>query len=679
VIAGYGAASCGSDDTGAHRHGDSRLGQSESALSVPNSLAYLDFDENSADGKTIALTFDDGPDNDGYTAKVLDVLKAKGVKSTFFVNIDNSIDVEASTAATNAIRRMVDEGHQVGNHSYHHRDFSSTSTNVDAELKGVDDLLHNVAPEALAARLVRAPFGNPFFGPQDRLDYVAPIMSHYGVHVGWNIDSLDWQCADDGKSSQCVRDNVLKAVDSGKSGIVLMHSINSLTPAILPTLIDDLRSRGMHFSDVESLVVAKYGKPSRALFACRADRDCIAGEHCGTNDRCTAGAGTTDAGTADSGTTDSDAATDGSTSGSVSVTCSSVTVTSGTVSNASTACSGTSPRLAKNDSTIVSWNTKADAYATYVSPYGASQIMDMQLTVAYRGDDKTEPLWYWAIRNVGTGAWDAVGDNSWAKNWSTTTHTFAIANPSRYVDASGRVQIRFYTKTSTNLAELNQMVLTVNGGAATDDAGATDTAPPDTADTAVEDTAVEDTAVEDTAVDSSTDSSVDSAPEDTGSADTGTTSVTDVVSCSSLTLVSGSLYGSVSTACSGTSPALATNGGTYVGFLGKTGTPKSSAYATYATKATPGTTSAMKLTVAYRGDDKTEPAWYWYAKNTTTGAWDLVGDNAWAGNWSTTVHTFVIADPARYVGADGKVQILFGTTSSTNDAELEQMLVEVTH
>jgi peptidoglycan/xylan/chitin deacetylase (PgdA/CDA1 family) len=656
-------AACGSDE-GVHRGGDSRLGHGESALSVPSSLAYLDFDQDSADGKTIALTFDDGPDNEGHTDEVLDVLKAKGVKATFFVNSDNAIDVEASTAATHAIRRMVDEGHQVGNHSYHHRDLGSTSTNVDSELKGVDDLLHNVAPEALSVRLVRAPYGNPFFGPQSRLDYVAPIMAHYGVHVGWNIDSLDWQCADDGKSSQCVRDHVLSAVDDGRSGIVLMHSINSLTPAILPTLIDDLRSRGMHFTDVETLVREKYGKPSRALFACRADRDCITGEHCGADDRCVAGGGT-DAGSTDSGSTDSGEDTStGGTSGSVTLTCSSLTVTSGTVSNASTACSGSSPRLAENDSTIVSWKSKSDAYATYVSPYGAAQVTDMQLSVAYRGDDDTEPLWYWAVRNVATGAWDAVGDNAWAKNWSTTTHTFSIANPSRYVDSSGRVQIRFYTKTSTNLAEMNRMVLVVNGESATD-GGAPDTAP--------EDTASEDTASEDTAVDSATDTAV----EDTGTTDGG--AVTDRVTCSSLTPTSGSLYGSVSSACSGSSPALATSGGDYVGFTGKTGTPKSSAYATYATEATPSTVSAMRLEVAFRGDDATEPLWYWYAKNVATGAWDLVGDNAWAGNWSTTAHTFVVAEPARYVGADGKVEIRFTTTSSTNDAELEQMVLEVSH
>jgi peptidoglycan-N-acetylmuramic acid deacetylase len=671
LIIAASAGACGSDEGEAHRNGDSRLGQASSPLSVPSGLSYLDFDENSADGKTIALTFDDGPDSEGYTAKVLDVLKAKGVKATFFVNSNNAVDVEASTAATHALQRMVEEGHQVGNHSYHHRDFSSTSTNVETELKGVDDLFHNVAPEALDVRLVRAPYGNPFFGPQSRLDYVAPIIAHYGVHIGWNIDSLDWQCAEDGKSSQCVRDNVLNAVDAGKSGIVLMHSVNALTPAVLSTLIDDLRDRGMHFADVESLVVQKYGKPSRALFSCRADRDCISGEHCGSSNRCVAGAGSDAGTTSDTGTVDSgsaDTSTGDAATGSVTLACTSLTVTSGTVSNASTACSGTSPRLAKNDTTYASWNSKADAYATYDSPYDAEHVTDMQLTVAYRGDDKTEPLWYWAVRNVATGAWDLVGDNSWAKNWSSTTHTFAIANPSRYVDASRRVQIRFYTKTSTNLAELNQMVLVVNGTTGDADAGTTDSATPDVApDTSSSDTSVEDSAPADTAT------------ADTAPADTGSTSVTEVVTCSALTLVSGSLYGSPSTACSGTSPALATNGGTYVGFAGKTGTPKSNAYATYATHATPASTSSMRLTVAYRGDDKTEPSWSWYAKNPSTGAWELVGDNAWAANWSTSVHTFTLANPARYVAADGKVQISFTTTTSTNDAELEQMVLEVTH
>ncbi|MGZ5970452.1 MAG: hypothetical protein ACXWP4_22435, partial [Polyangiales bacterium] len=142
---------------------------------------------------------------------------------------------------------------------------------------------------------------------------------------------------------------------------------------------------------------------------------------------------------------------------------------------------------------------------------------------------------------------------------------------------------------------------------------------------------------------------------------------------------SGSLYSSSSTACSGTTPALATVNGTDVGWSAKTSTPKSSAYATYVSPVVAGSVAGMKLDVAFLGDDKSEPAWFWYAKNVTTGAWELVGDNSWASSWSTTAHSFTVSNPAKYVAADRTVQILFTTTSSTNDAELDQMVLEVTH
>jgi peptidoglycan/xylan/chitin deacetylase (PgdA/CDA1 family) len=262
------------------------VGSGAEPLTVPAGDPFLGFDEGPPSADEIALTFDDGPDDGGYTDSVLDTLKRMGVRATFFVNTDNAIDVNASSVGRNTVERIVGEGHHIGNHTVHHPDLGDGSIDVVAELAGVESTLRALVPQGLAQRLVRAPYGNPYFGPQDRLAYVSPIVARHGVHVGWNIDSNDWDCQASSSSPQsCVMNNVLSAIDAGQSGIVLLHSIQPATAAVLPQLIDALRSRGKRFVMVEELVVAKYGKGSRLLVHCTSDADCSPGDRC-SSQRC---------------------------------------------------------------------------------------------------------------------------------------------------------------------------------------------------------------------------------------------------------------------------------------------------------------------------------------------------------------------------------------------------------
>jgi peptidoglycan/xylan/chitin deacetylase (PgdA/CDA1 family) len=453
-----GFAACSSDEQLGRRRGDS-LGVHQDPLSLAPSIPFLDFDQNADDPSQIALTFDDGPEATS-TGKVLDALKNAGVKATFFINTKNFIDVSSSSTGRNLIERMHSEGHHIGNHTVHHYDLGSSSTNVRSEIDGVYQTMKSIVPGALQRRLFRAPFGNPYFGPQSRLDYVAPIAAEYGVHIGWNIDPMDYDCPD----SACVLDHVLSDVDAGKNGIVLMHATEPQTAAALPKLISELKSRGKRFVFVEDLVVDKYGKPSRQLITCHYDSDCVSGERCGSDGHCTTSSGgSTDSGVADSGSTDSGSTDSGSGSGATVVTyCASLTVTAGTVANASTAC-GSSGALATQNGTNARWSpsstsTKTTAYAQY-NLTGVPKSLEVD--VSYLGDDGTEPLWYWSILDPSTGAWVQIGDNSWAGNWVTTAHAFTVASPAKYADASGHVKIRFKTNTSTNDAELDRMILKV--------------------------------------------------------------------------------------------------------------------------------------------------------------------------------------------------------------------------
>ena len=129
------------------------------------------------DDKCVALTFDDSPSS--MTEKVLDILKEHDVKACFFVigqNIEQSPQI---------LRRIVDEGHIVGNHSWSHTaGFPTKSyTDVKNEIKKTSDLIYSITSRQPA--LFRPPFGvtNPRIGKAVR---------DFGMKcIGWNIRSLD--------------------------------------------------------------------------------------------------------------------------------------------------------------------------------------------------------------------------------------------------------------------------------------------------------------------------------------------------------------------------------------------------------------------------------------------------------------------------------------------------------
>ncbi len=277
-------AACGSADDGRE------VSAGAGPLGAPGEAPELAFFEDAPAASDLALTFDDGPDPSGYTDAVLDTLRSKGVKATFFINTNNAIDVNASSAARQSVLRMVGEGHQVGNHSVSHADLAEASVDVWAELRGVQTTLRAFAPAALSQRLVRTPYGQPYLGPTSLRERVSPLVARHGVHVGWNVDSRDWECQSGSRTAaSCVRDNVLAAIDEGRSGVVLLHSIHPATVDALPDLIDALRGRGKRFVTIEDLVVAKYGKPSRHLVHCASNDDCSPGDACGADRRCGSG------------------------------------------------------------------------------------------------------------------------------------------------------------------------------------------------------------------------------------------------------------------------------------------------------------------------------------------------------------------------------------------------------
>ncbi|MBD2868929.1 polysaccharide deacetylase family protein [Paenibacillus sp. IB182493] len=181
--------------------------------------------------KLVALTFDDGPDKN-YTTAILDILKEKGVTATFFVvgqQVKKNPDV---------LKRIADEGHAVGNHSYNHKDLSKLNKQQILEEMSTSDA---VIEDALGftPTLFRAPYG----AVSDTLKNV--LKANKRELIGWSVDTRDWA----GTSPADMREMIRKETEPG--GIILMHSFGGKnikhTVEALPGIIDDLAEMGYTF------------------------------------------------------------------------------------------------------------------------------------------------------------------------------------------------------------------------------------------------------------------------------------------------------------------------------------------------------------------------------------------------------------------------------------------------
>jgi peptidoglycan/xylan/chitin deacetylase (PgdA/CDA1 family) len=189
-----------------------------------------------SDRKVVALTFDDGPNPDA-TPLILDTLREKGVRATFFILGSHAERWPA------LVRRIAHEGHQIGNHGYFHRKLHFKSPfYVSRDIRlGLRAIKRAGAP---APRYFRAPHG--FRSP-----WTTPIASRYGERtVGWSLGVWD--------SDRPGVDEIVKRTLDGVSpgSIVLLHDGDGYNPdgdrmqtaAALPLIIDSLKAEGYGFA-----------------------------------------------------------------------------------------------------------------------------------------------------------------------------------------------------------------------------------------------------------------------------------------------------------------------------------------------------------------------------------------------------------------------------------------------
>ena len=198
--------------------------------------------------KIVALTFDDGPDPP-YTGQILDILAEHQVPATFFL-------IGANAAKyPDLVRRIVAEGHQIGNHTYHHIDLLKVDREtVAAEIDQTNQVLR--AAVGFVPHVVRPPHG--FRDP-----VVMEVMSSRNMNVvEWSVMSKDW-------TNPGVEAIVRRTIGKVQNGsVILLHDGDGIanvanrdqTVAATRQIIVELSAKGYKFVTVDEILQATEGK-----------------------------------------------------------------------------------------------------------------------------------------------------------------------------------------------------------------------------------------------------------------------------------------------------------------------------------------------------------------------------------------------------------------------------------
>ena len=193
-----------------------------------------------ADGPLIALTFDDGPKRTN-TPRLLDLAAQRRIRLTFFL-VGSQVARKPDIA-----RRIAAEGHEIGNHSWSHPNFTELSEEaVRDELRKTDDAI--VRETGIKPRLMRPPFGAITKAQWDWIE------KDFGYRIAWwHVDSRDWKDRD----PEVVAHRILG--DAREGSIILCHDIHASTVDAMPEVFDGLLQRGFKFATVSELLGRRPG------------------------------------------------------------------------------------------------------------------------------------------------------------------------------------------------------------------------------------------------------------------------------------------------------------------------------------------------------------------------------------------------------------------------------------
>ena len=181
--------------------------------------------------KKIAITFDDGP-HPQYTEQLLDGLKERGVKATFFVT------GEHAELHPDIIERMNEEGHLIGNHTYSHIQLNTGNRDeFKKQLIRTNEIISEITGKEVL--YVRPPYGTWDKKFETELN-MFPVL--------WTVDPRDW-CSD---NATCIADKVV--AKAGENDIILLHDYYETSVTAALKIVDKLQEEGYEFVTVEEIL-----------------------------------------------------------------------------------------------------------------------------------------------------------------------------------------------------------------------------------------------------------------------------------------------------------------------------------------------------------------------------------------------------------------------------------------
>lgn len=187
------------------------------------------------EGPYVAISFDDGP-HPTLTPKLLDILKARNVKATFYVIGKNVAQYPE------IVKRMVAEGHEVGNHTWNHPSLTKLSAaTVANEIQKTTRAIIDAC--GIAPTTMRPPYGatNAALNKRMAQEFGLPVIL-------WSVDPQDWKI----RRASHVSNHLIQHTTAGD--ILLAHDIHPSTVEAMPATLDALLAKGYKFATVTELL-----------------------------------------------------------------------------------------------------------------------------------------------------------------------------------------------------------------------------------------------------------------------------------------------------------------------------------------------------------------------------------------------------------------------------------------
>src|SRR5271165_4852101 len=196
----------------------------------------------------IAMTFDDGPSS-ANTPRLLEILKQRNIKATFFLigqNVASNPDI---------VRRILADGHEVGNHSWTHPQLSKLSDDrVTTEINKTQDAIKEAS--GFTPTLLRPPYGAITARQREWIE------SQFGLSIIlWSVDPFDWKRP----GASVITQRILSQVRPG--AIILSHDIHKQTVDAMHATLDGLIAKGYKFVTVSLLIALNKPKPPASVAA----------------------------------------------------------------------------------------------------------------------------------------------------------------------------------------------------------------------------------------------------------------------------------------------------------------------------------------------------------------------------------------------------------------------------